>query len=276
MLAELESDNKKVGSRVRVWGSAMDGNSCRTRLFAVVIAFIVTQSMPGFAETVRVDGNKVKVNAGKVQINSTNFSLIGGGTTIIIKEWRGKFPGGTSDRYECPADTMKYVPVCARTHNYMVATYSNRCFARIDSAVVLTGDGEPCPPVNCHALYQPVCARVNPPKDGSITLDRPEIRPFMNRCMAENYKKPDSDEVISTTVLREYGVDIYVNGGRRYEDFDEYSRICPRDGTCPPVERYVCAEDHNQVKRIYQNRCMAVLEGAVYKYDITKTSPACR
>jgi hypothetical protein len=183
-------------------------------------------------------------------------------TNTIIREWRGR------GRFDCQVHTLKYIPVCARTHNYLVATYSNRCMALADGATPITDDGEPCPQAECHTLYQPVCARLNS-SQSDVSLDRPVIRAFINRCIAEKYQNPDNPDV-TATVIRSYGEDIYMYSRPRnrpqHVDDDDFSRICPRENSCPDRPEYVCAKDRNNKARIYRNKCFAVLEGAKFSH----------
>lgn len=70
----------------------MRRNSCkRTGLFAFAFVLVIMQGIPAAPETIRVDGNKVRVNAGSARINSQNYSLIGGGT-IIITDRGDRYP----------------------------------------------------------------------------------------------------------------------------------------------------------------------------------------
>ena len=232
---------------------------CKTCLFGVTGFFVVVQIVNAGGQTQTRTKDPVQSIPGGTDVTAS--------ASAIYREWRGRFPSNAGNIY-CPIDTLKYIPVCARTQNHLVATYSNRCIALLDSAIVLTPDNEPCPQSDCHSLYQPVCARIVP-SGTDVSLERPTIRPFINKCVAENYKDPDNAD-INVTIIRSYGEDIYMYPRPRHRphhvDDDDFSRICPKEGSCPDKPEYVCAKDRNNKARIYTNKCVAVLEGAKFTH----------
>src|SRR5262249_35134977 len=82
---------------------------------------------------------------------------------------------------ECNQGFTEWKPVCAVNRNRIVLTYSNRCMAELDAAVVLYADE--CPRrIACSYTYEPVCARIN--RFGPLPLEEalkpPTLRPFIN------------------------------------------------------------------------------------------------
>jgi hypothetical protein len=177
---------------------------------------------------------------------------------------------------ECNQGFTEWRPVCAVTRSRVAVTYSNQCMAELDGAVVIFPDE--CPRrVSCAYTYEPVCARVNRPPNLPLdeALKSPPLRPFINECFTRTLPDrvrgetppPEATEELSreVTVLRKYGDDIYHGPGARYRYYartglEDFAEVCPR--SCPEGGLVVCALDHNNVFRLYKNRCSAILTGA--------------
>lgn len=182
---------------------------------------------------------------------------------------------------ECNQGFTEWKPVCAVNRNRIVLTYSNRCMAELDGSVVLYPDE--CPRrINCSYTYEPVCARVN--RQGPVPLEEalrpPVLRPFINECFTRTLPDrvrgesppPEATQELEReiTILRRYGDEMYHHhprdreGGRyRYygrSGIEDFAEVCPR--SCPEGGILVCALDHNNVFRLFKNRCSAVLAGA--------------
>jgi hypothetical protein len=180
---------------------------------------------------------------------------------------------------ECNQGFSEWRPVCAVNRNRLVLTYPNRCMAELDAAVVLFPDE--CPRrVSCSFTYEPVCARINR-AGGPVPLEEalrpPVLRPFINECFTRTLPDrvrgeappPEATEELSReiTILRRYGDEIYHSGypGGRYRYYgrsgiEDFAEVCPR--SCPEGGLLVCALDHNNVFRLFKNRCSAILAGA--------------
>ena len=195
---------------------------------------------------------------------------------------------------ECNQGFTEWKPVCAVTRNRIALTYPNQCMAELDGAIVFDHHRE-CPrAVSCGYTYEPVCARINYPgrKPLSEALKPPPLTAFINECFARTL--PDlikgeappqeaTDELArEVTILRNYGDDIYhrppprhhSRGGpssghqfkeQRYHYYgrtglEDFAEVCPK--SCPEGGLVVCALDHNNVFRLYKNKCSAVLAGA--------------
>ncbi len=179
---------------------------------------------------------------------------------------------------ECNQGFTEWKPVCAVTLNRVAVTYPNHCMAQLDNAFVI--DNRPCPiAMSCGATYEPVCGRPHhrrQPQDLDDALRPPEIKTFINECFARaqevvrlTREKPpqlDAEFYGNVTVTRRYGDDLYqYPNGLRYRYYgrsglEDYADVCPK--TCPEGGLVVCAVDHNNIPRLYKNRCSAVLAGA--------------
>jgi hypothetical protein len=107
-------------------------------------------------------------------------------------------------------------------------------------------------------------------------LRPPEIKAFINECFARAHEvvrltrdtPPILDAEIygEVTILRKYGDDLHqYPRDQRYHYFgrsgmEDFGHVCPK--SCPEGGLVVCAVDHNNVPRLYKNRCSAVLAGA--------------
>jgi hypothetical protein len=197
---------------------------------------------------------------------------------------------------ECNQGFIEWKPVCAVTRHRIVVTYSNRCMAEIDGAVVIM-DRE-CPRrVSCPYTYEPVCARIMrinrsgrelPLKEA---LKPPPLEPFINECFAKTLPDRVAGQVPpieaerelqqEITILRKYGDDIYFQTppkhargkdkdkdkdiGHKYRYYgrtglEDFGEVCPT--RCPEGGLLVCARDHNGLYRLYKNRCSAIMDGA--------------
>ncbi len=179
---------------------------------------------------------------------------------------------------ECNQGFTEWKPVCAVTINRVTVTYPNYCMAQLDNAFVI--DEEPCPITpSCAPTYEPVCGRPHRNReirDLNDALRPPEIREFINECFARanlvirltRNSPPDlrEDRYGEVTILRRYGDDLYQYlRGQRYNYYgrsgiEAYGEVCPK--SCPEGGLVVCAVDHNNIPRLYKNRCSAVLAGA--------------
>jgi hypothetical protein len=193
--------------------------------------------------------------------------------------WRPGPPPKASSRHKQPPPppppplrrnyvcNSEWQPVCARTRQNIVSIYSNKCFAEQDGASVI-GPKEECELLDCPAIYEPVCARV----EEGVRPDRPGrpergdrnredrkfiIRPFYHECAAR------AKNAIPLTSWAEFR--------QRHSTHPEFSRrgtidiefVCP--ATCSGRLEVVCAEDESGKLRLYANRCQAILEGAIFK-----------
>jgi len=176
---------------------------------------------------------------------------------------------------ECNQGHSEWRPVCAVTRSRIVVTYSNRCMAELDGAVVILP--EECPRrVSCSYTYEPVCARINRPPDLTFdeALKTPPLRPFINECFTRTLPDrvrgeappPVAREELRSeiTILRRYGDELYP-GGARYQLYghtglEDFAQVCPT--TCPEGGLVVCALDHNNVFRLFKNVCSAIMAGA--------------
>lgn len=186
---------------------------------------------------------------------------------------------------ECNKGFSEWKPVCAVTFNRVAVTYPNRCMAELDSAFII--DNYACPiAATCAPTYEPVCGR---PLDhhphrrhsgglGGLeeALRPPAIRPFINECFARAQEvvqlTQDTPPIIDidfygdVTILRRYGDDLQqYPKDHRYRHYgksglEDFGNICPK--SCPEGGLVVCAVDHNNVPRLYKNKCSAVLAGA--------------
>lgn len=186
---------------------------------------------------------------------------------------------------ECNQGFSEWKPVCAVTLNRVAVTYPNACMAELDNAFVI--DYAPCPiATSCAPTYEPVCGRVHrhePLENLQEALRPPHIRPFLNECFArahvvlhltrESPPHLEEEHYGDVTILRRYGDNLfqyphehtYSYFGR--SGLEDYGGVCPT--TCPEGGLVVCAVDHNNVPRLYKNRCSAVLAGA----DPTRFKP---
>jgi hypothetical protein len=233
-----------------VWGYVV--------LLSVAGALLTAASSPSSAETT---------------INNT-FSPF---STIKII---GSRPGPRPPHHwspECNQGFTEWKPVCAVTRNRIVVTYSNRCMAELDGAIVV--DYGECPRlVSCSYSYEPVCARITYPgrKPLSEALKPPPLKAFINECFARTlpdrvkgeYPPPEATDELARdiTILRKYGDDLHqFPQGQRYRYYgrsglEDFNDICPK--SCPEGGLVVCALDHNNVFRLFKNRCSAILAGA--------------
>jgi hypothetical protein len=196
---------------------------------------------------------------------------------------------------QCNQGFTEWKPVCAVTRNRIVLTYPNQCMAELDGAIVF--DQRECPrAVSCGYTYEPVCGRLNYTGRRSLTeaLKPPPLIPFINECFARTlpdqvkgeFPPPEATDELAReiTVLRNYGDDIYFyprpkeghrsqgpqsHGpeahGERYHYYgrsglEDFTEVCPK--SCPEGGLVVCALDHNNVFRLYKNKCSAILAGA--------------
>jgi hypothetical protein len=179
---------------------------------------------------------------------------------------------------ECNQGFTEWKPVCAVTLNRVAVTYPNHCMAQLDNAFII--DNKPCPiAASCAPTYEPVCGRPQRRRhieDLTDALAPPKIRHFINECFARaqsvvrlSRESPPGlweDHYGDVTILRRYGDDLYqYPNGLRYQYYgrsglEDYADVCPK--TCPEGGLVVCAVDHNNIPRLYKNRCSAVLAGA--------------
>ena len=179
---------------------------------------------------------------------------------------------------ECNQGFSEWKRVCAVTLNRVAVTYPNRCMADLDNAFVI--ENEPCPIApSCAPTYEPVCGRPHLRReiqDLRDALRPPEIRSFINECYARartvvrlSRESPPSlfeEHFGDVTILRSYGDNIFAYPQeQRYQYYgrsgmEDFAAVCPK--TCPEGGLIVCAVDHNNVPRLYKNRCSAVLAGA--------------
>ena len=179
---------------------------------------------------------------------------------------------------ECNQGFSEWKPVCAVTLNRVTVTYPNQCMAQLDNAFVI--ENEACPiAASCAPTYEPVCGR--PRRDHEVgnlddALRPPEIKAFINECYARAHEVvrltreyppiPDVDYYGNVTILRKYGDNLHqYSHDQRYHYYgrsgmEHFEAVCPK--TCPEGGLVVCAVDHNNVARLYKNRCSAVLAGA--------------
>lgn len=179
---------------------------------------------------------------------------------------------------ECNQGFSEWKPVCAVTRSRIAVTYSNKCMAELDGAITLYDDE--CPRrVSCSFAYEPVCARIN--RTGPLPLDEalksPPLKPFINECFTRTLPDRVRGEVPPAeatqelareiTVLRSYGDELHPGprSGARYRYYgrsgiEDFADVCPR--SCPEGGLVVCALDHNNVFRLYKNKCSAVMAGA--------------
>jgi len=182
---------------------------------------------------------------------------------------------------ECNQGFTEWKPVCAVNRNRLVLTYSNKCMADLDGSVVLYADE--CPRrIACSYTYEPVCARIN--RLGPLPLEEalkpPQLRPFINECFTRTLPDrvrgeappPEATQELEReiTILRRYGDDMHMHNhygreGHRYRHYgrsgiEDFAEVCPR--SCPDGGVLVCALDHNNVFRLFKNKCSAILAGA--------------
>jgi hypothetical protein len=176
---------------------------------------------------------------------------------------------------ECNQGFNEWRPVCAVTRNRITITYSNKCMAELDGAITLYD--EECPRrVSCSYAYEPVCARINRPVPLPLeeALKSPPLRPFINECFTRTLPdrvrgetppaEAQQELAREITILRKYGDELHGPGPRyRYygrSGIEDFANICPR--SCPEGGLVVCALDHNNVFRLYKNKCSAVMAGS--------------
>jgi len=240
----------------------MRGPCCKVLLSAVTSVLMLAHIQPSSAETV------------------VNNVLSPFSTVKILGSRPGPKPHWTP---ECNQGFTGWKPVCAVTLNRVVVTYPNQCMAQLDNAVII--DERPCPiAVNCAPTYEPVCGRPErerPVEDLADALRPPIIRTYINECFARAHEvirlSPEMPPTLDpelyghVTVIRRYGDDLYQYSlpehlhEQRYlyygrSGIEIFGDVCPR--TCPEGGLVVCAVDHNNVPRLYKNRCSAVLDGA--------------
>ena len=170
--------------------------------------------------------------------------------------------------------SVEYKPVCARTRQNIVATYSNQCFAEQDGAHIVDPT-DACPPISCPATYEPVCGRrslrieggppqegerrgrrgPNRPPPGAVSGGPFELVPYYNECAA----KQDGAVPLTNFSERRFR---HIEHRYFYQDIIDFSTVCPR--TCSGRIELVCGEDESGKLRLYANRCSAILEGAVF------------
>jgi hypothetical protein len=205
-------------------------------------------------------------------------------TTKILGSRPGPRPNWAP---ECNQGFTEWRPVCAVTRNRVAVTYPNQCMADLDGAVVF--DDRECPrEVSCPYTYEPVCARVNYPGRRPLVeaLKPPPLVAFINECFARTLPDrvkgeippPEATEELKmqVTIIRNYGDDLHQYPKQTYHHFgrstglEDFSQVCPK--SCPEGGLVVCALDHNNVFRLFKNKCSAVMAGAspLRHGDLTK------
>ena len=169
--------------------------------------------------------------------------------------------------------SVEYKPVCARTRQNIIVTYSNQCFAEQDGAH-LVDPTDACPPIACPATYEPVCGRRSlraegpleegerrgrrgpyRPFPGAISRGSFELIPYYNECAA---KKDGAVPLTNFSERRfKHSEHRYI-----YSDIIDFNTVCPR--TCSGRIELICGEDEAGKLRLYANRCSAILEGAIF------------
>jgi hypothetical protein len=189
---------------------------------------------------------------------------------------RGPFDGRYGPRgfpqqrhYVC---SVEFKPVCGRTRQNIMVTYSNQCFAEQDGAHIVDPT-DACPPIACPATYEPVCGRrslradgppdgerrgrrgPNRPPPGAVSGGPFELIPYYNECAA----KQDGAVPLTNYSERRFR---HVEHRYFYSDVVDFNSVCPK--TCSGRIELVCGEDEAGKLRLYANRCSAILEGALF------------
>lgn len=181
---------------------------------------------------------------------------------------------------ECNQGFSEWRPVCGVTLNRVAVTYPNRCMAELDNAIVIDEE-RPCPiSASCAPTYEPVCGRLPPdgPLDFEAALRPPTVKAFINECFARapmvfRLTTDNPPGLVpeqfngDVLIIRKYGDDLfrYPQHSQRYNYYgrsglEDFSEVCPK--SCPEGGLVVCAVDHNNVPRLYKNRCSAIKAGA--------------